>query len=217
MFCGNPVTQLADNSGQHVKFACRAIENPCTVDESLVDQCFTSSYRRGYPLTVEPDRDDMPSSQDQLAQTLRGLQINANRCARMFTTRHLKVQLQVAFSNDAPLPWRLLEIHRAVHKAGEPRVLRRMHCFRDAESLELSIQERMTWKARDRELVSSHLVRVHAALDKPGSGRSGEQDAAPPNGSDADLLALTATRQALRAQMCSTRPGRVVDLPKGRC
>jgi hypothetical protein len=159
----------------------------------------------------------MPSSQEQLAQTLRGLQITANRCARMFTTRHLKVQLQVAFSYGAPLPWRLLEVHRAIHKAGEPRVLRRMHCFRDAESLELSIQERITWKARDRELVSSHLIRVHAALDKPPSGKRGEQDATPLDGSDQDLLALTATRQALRAQMCLTRPGRVVDLPKRRC
>jgi hypothetical protein len=92
-----------------------------------------------------------------------------------------------------------------------------MHCFRDAGSLELSIQERITWKARDRELVSSHLVRVHSALDKPPTGKSGEQYAAPPDNPDADLLALTATRQALRAQMCLTRPGRVVDLPKGRC
>ena len=88
---------------------------------------------------------------------------------------------------------------------------------RGAESLELSIQERITWKARDRELVSSHLIRVHAALDKPPSGKSGEQHATPLDGSDPDLLALTATRQALRAQMCLTRPGRVVDLPKRRC
>ena len=35
-----------------------------------------------------------------------------------------KVEFQVAFSNGAPLPWRLLEIHRSAAVAGGPRLLR---------------------------------------------------------------------------------------------
>jgi hypothetical protein len=158
-------------------------------------------------LTVEPDKDGMSKIQEQLAQTLSSLQATASLCARVFTTRQLKVEFQVAFSNGAPLPWRLLEIHRSAAVAGGPRLLRRMHCFPTAEPLELSIKERITWKARDRALVSSHLVRVRASLVKPTE---------PPYGANADLLALTATREALRAQMCLTKPGRVVDLPKAR-
>jgi len=158
----------------------------------------------------------MSKIQEQLAQTLGSLQASARLCARVFTTRQLKVEFQVAFSNGAPLPWRLLEIHRSANVAGGPRLLRRMHCFPGAESLELSIKERITWKARDRALVSSHLVRVRASLVKSPSHKSGDRDTEPPYGANADLLALTATREALRAQMCLTRPGRVVDLPKGR-
>jgi hypothetical protein len=154
----------------------------------------------------------MSNSQEQLAQTLRSFQARANRCARMFTTGKLKMEFQVAFLNGAPLPWRLLEVRRAAKEAGQPRLLRRMHCFRSAESLDLSIQERTLWKARDRALVANHWIQVRASLAKTLSRKIGEQDAEPADGSNADLLALTATRQALRAQICLTRPGRVVDL-----
>jgi hypothetical protein len=166
-----------------------------------------SSYRHGHPLTIESDKDGMSTAQEQLGKTLSSLQATASLCARVFTSRQLKVEFQVAFSNGAPLPWRLLEIHRSAKVAGGPRLLRRMHCFCGPESLELSIHERITWKARDRALVSSHLVRVR---------ESRIQDTASPDGAARDLLALNATRQALRAQMCLTKPGRVVDLPKGR-
>jgi hypothetical protein len=156
----------------------------------------------------------MSDSQDQLVRALKTLQVTASRCASLFTTSQLKVEFQVAYSNAAPLPWRLLEIHRAAKEVGVPRLMRRMHCYPSAESLELSIQERTTWKAKDHALVASHWMRVRASLAKAASRRSGEQGAEPstndPNG---DLKALTATRQALRAQMCRTRPGRVVDLP----
>ena len=131
----------------------------------------------------------------------------------MFTIHRLKVEFQVAFSNGAPLPWRLLETHRAAKEVGERRVLRRMHCFRSAESLELSIRERTTWKTQDHALVASHWAQVRALLAKLTSRSTGEQDAEPPDCSNADLTALTATRQALRAQICLTIPGRMVDLP----
>jgi hypothetical protein len=168
-------------------------------------------------LTVKQDKDGMAKLPEQLAQTLSSLQATANLCARVFTTRQLKVEFQVAFSSGAALPWRLLEVHRATNAADGPRLLRRMHCFRGAKSLELSIQERITWKAQDRALVSSHLVRMRASLAKPASPKGGERVAEPPDSANADLLTLTATRQALRAQMCLTKPGRVVDLPKARC
>jgi hypothetical protein len=156
------------------------------------------------------------NSQDQLAQTLRVLQVTANRCARLFTNGQLKVEYQVAVSAGATLPWRLVEIHRALKKAGEPRVLRRMHCFRSAESLERSVKERTIWKARDQALVKIHLVQVRASIEKTpagDAGDAGEKKVASPEGLNVNLQALTATRQALRAQMCLTRPDRVVDLP----
>jgi hypothetical protein len=154
------------------------------------------------------------NSQTQLARILKSLQVAANRCARTFTTGQLKVEYRVAFSAGAPLPWRLMEIHRAVKGTGEHRVLRRMHCFRSAESLQRSLRERTTWKARDQALVAAHLVRVRASVEKTPSGEPGEQDSQPSEDLNVDLEALTATRQALRAQMCLTRPDRVVDLPK---
>jgi hypothetical protein len=133
----------------------------------------------------------MSNSRAQLVQTLQRLQFTANRCASSFSNSRLKVEYRVAFSAGAALPWRLIEIHHAAKKAGAPRSLRRMHCFRSWQSLDLSVRERITWKARDQALVQSYLVRVATA----------------------DLSALTATRQALRARMCSTRPDRAIDLP----
>jgi hypothetical protein len=133
----------------------------------------------------------MSNSRAQLVQTLQRLQFTANRCASSFSNSRLKVEYRVAFSAGAALPWRLIEIHHPAKKAGAPRSLRRMHCFRSWQSLDLSVRERITWKARDQALVQSYLVRVATA----------------------DLSALTATRQALRARMCSTRPDRAVDLP----
>jgi hypothetical protein len=153
----------------------------------------------------------MSNLQTQLARTLCRLQDNATECARSFTTGQLKVEYRVAFSTGAALPWRLMEIHRAAKVAGEPPVLRRMHCFASAEALARSVEERTTWKARDQALVSSHLVRVRASIDKPVAG---DRDRMPPQELNNHLQELTATRQALRAQMCLTRPDRVVDLPK---
>lgn len=141
------------------------------------------------------------------------MQVTANQCARLFTNGQLKVEYQVAVSAGATLPWRLVEIHRALKKAGEPRVLRRMHCFRSAESLERSVKERTIWKARDQALVKIHLVRVRASIEPTPSGDAGEKSVQPSQGLNTNLQALTATRQALRAQMCLTRPDRVVDLP----
>ena len=183
------------------------------MDQSSVDRPWAGSYRHGYLLIVERSTNDVSDSQDQLAQTLRSLQASGNQCARWFTSHQLQVEFQVAFSNGAPLPWRLVEIHRAVKDVGKPRLLRRMHCFSSAEALNLSIRERTNWKARDRALVTSHWVRVRASLAKAPSHKNSDQGTEASDDSKAELLALTATRQALRAQMCLTRPGRVVDLP----
>ena len=154
----------------------------------------------------------MSNSKDQLVGTLKRLQATANWCARKFTTGNLKVEYRVAFSTGAKLPWRLVEMHRALQQDGEPRVLRRMHCFRSAESLERSVQERTVWKTRDQALVASHLVRVRTSIDQPLSGAHPALSARPSQALNADLKVLTATRKALRAQMCLTRPDRVVDL-----
>jgi hypothetical protein len=152
----------------------------------------------------------MWDSQDQLVKILKRTQITANRCASFFTTAQLKVEFRVAFCTGAILPWGLLEIHRAAKAAGKPRLLRRMHCFRSAESLEHSIEERTNWKARDQALVQGHWIRVRASSRNAPSSKPGARDS---ESSDTSLQALTATRQALRAKMCSTRPDRVVDLP----
>jgi len=154
----------------------------------------------------------MSDSQDQLVGTLKRLQATASWCARKFTTGHLKVEYRVAFSTGAKLPWRLVEMHRAVQKDGEPRVLRRMHCFRSAESLERSVQERTVWKTRDQALVASHLVRARTSIEATPLGEPAAQNIQPSQALHTDLKALTATRQALRAQMCLTRPDRVIDL-----
>ena len=154
-----------------------------------VDRSFGRAYRR-----------DMANMQDQLAQTLKRLQVIADKCASSFSNYEVKVEYRVAFSHGAPFPWRLVEIHRAIKKAGTPRTLRRMHCFRSCESLDHSVRERITWKARDQALVKAFFVRVEGAPDNDSPGRPSTK-------------ALNATRLALRAQMCSTRPDRAVDLP----
>ena len=138
-------------------------------------------------------------------QILKRLQVTANRCASSFSSSQLKVEYRVAFSAGAALPWRLIEIHRALKQPAAPRLLlRRMHYFRSCESLDHSIQERTTWKARDQALVKSYLVRVRTP---------GNENVQGAQSMSADLQALTATRQALRARMCATRPDRAVDLP----
>jgi hypothetical protein len=154
----------------------------------------------------------MSTEHGQLVGTLKRLQATANWCARKFTTGHLKVEYRVAFSTGAALPWRLVEMHRDVQHADEPRVLRRMHCFRSAESLERSVQERTVWKTRDQALVASHLVRVRTSIDKMPSAEPEAQGTRPSQALTADLMVLTATRKALRAQLCLTRPDRVIDL-----
>jgi len=183
--------------------------NTCTVVQSSVDRPFAASYRRAYPLTLERKK-IMSNSQDQLVQILKRSQITANSCASFFTTGQLKVELRVAFCTGAILPWRLLEIHRAAKAAGKPRLLRRKHCFRSGESMEHSIEERTNWKARDQALVQGHWIRVRALTGKAPSSKPAARAS---ESSHSDLQALTATRQALRAKRCSTRPDRVVDLP----
>jgi hypothetical protein len=125
----------------------------------------------------------------------------------------LKVEYRVAFSAGAALPWRLIEIHHPVKKVGAPRSLRRMHYFRSWECLDLSVRERITWKARDQALVKSYLVRVAAATESISPGKPAARDAQRTQNPNTDLSALTATRQALRARMCATRPDRAIDLP----
>jgi hypothetical protein len=155
----------------------------------------------------------MSNSQAELVKTLKRLQFTADRCANSFTNSVLKVEYRVAFSAGATLPWRLIEIHHAVKKAGSSRSLRRMHCFRSWESLYASVRERITWKARDQALVKSYLVRVGGATESTSPGEPNAGDRLRIQNPNVDLSALTATRQALRAQMCSTRPDRAVDLP----
>jgi hypothetical protein len=89
-----------------------------------------------------------------------------------------------------------------------------MHCFRSWESLDASVRERITWKARDQALVKSYLVRVNGVNENPPPGEATGGDSPRAQTLHVDLSALTATRQALRARMCSTRPDRAVDLPK---
>jgi hypothetical protein len=155
-------------------------------------------------------RSDMSDNQAELVQTLKRLQSTADRCADSFSSSQLKVEYRVAFSAGARYPWRLVEIHHAIKKAGAPRSLRRMHCFQSWQSLYVSIRERITWRARDQALVRSYLVRVG------GPGADSLAGEVRRTHSNADLSALTATRQALRAQMCSTRADRAIDLPKMR-
>ena len=156
----------------------------------------------------------MSNSQAELVQTLKRLQFTADRCANSFSNSVLKVEYRVAFSAGASLPWRLIEIHHAVKKAGSPRSLRRMHCFRTWESLDLSVRERITWKARDQALVKSYLVQVNGSNEHTSPGEPNGGDPLRAQSLNVDLSALTATRQALRARMCSTRPDRAVDLPR---
>jgi hypothetical protein len=160
-------------------------------------------------------RREMSNSQTELARILKRLQLTANQCASSFSNSEVKVEYRVAFCAEAPLPWRLVEIHRAIKKAGTPRVLRRMHCFRSCDSLEHSVRERITWKAKDQALVRAYLVRVNTAPQNSSGDTSGGGSDTPRILRDPNsyLPALNATRQALRARMCSTRPDRAVDLP----
>lgn len=179
-----------------------------------VGPSWVSTFIVSNRLTVRLN-DEMTHFQNELAQVLKGLQAAANHCARAFTTPKVKVDYRVAFSAGAPLPWRLLEIHRTVKQSDERGALRRMHCFSTPERLDRSIQERVTWKARDQELVASYLVQVRASPDGPASG---EKHTATGDSSrrSVDLRGLTPARLELRAQMCVTKPGRVVDLLHGR-
>jgi hypothetical protein len=156
----------------------------------------------------------MTNFQNEIARVLRGLQATANRCARAFTTPQLKVDYRVAFSAGAPLPWRLLEIHRTAKRSDNRWALRRMHCFSTPERLDRSIKERVTWKARDQELVASYLVQVRASPDGPASDEKHPPTAGASRPS-VDIRELTPARLELRAQMCVTKPGRVVDLLHG--
>lgn len=186
------------------------------MDRFSVDCVFARNYRRSHLLTNELRRSEMSDSQAQLVQTLQRLQFTANRCASSFSSSQLKVEYRVAFSAGASLPWRLIEIHHSLKKVGAPRSLRRMHCFRSWESLDLSVRERITWRARDQALVKSYLVRVAATPEGASPGEPAATDAQRTRNPNTDLSALTATRQALRARMCSTRPDRAVDLPNRR-
>jgi hypothetical protein len=184
--------------GQRMKPRSLALSTviTCTVVQVPVDRPFACTYCRSHLLDQGLGKSHMSDSQAQLVQTLQGLQFTASRCASSFSSSQLKVEYRVAFCVDAPLPWRLIEIHRALKQAGAPLLLRRMHCFRSSESLDHSVRERITWKARDQALVKCYLVRVRSATQN----------------TSAELSALTATRQAVRARMCSTRPDRAVDL-----
>jgi len=155
----------------------------------------------------------MSNEQAQLVQILKRLQVTANRCASSFSSNELKVEYRVAFCAGAHLPWRLVEIHRAIKKAGAPRVLRRMHCFRSCESLDHSVRERITWKAKDQALVRAYLVRVRPAPENSAVNEPDDGEGQRIRNANSGIPALNATRQALRAQMCSTRPDRAVDLP----
>jgi hypothetical protein len=156
----------------------------------------------------------MTTPERQITQVLQGLQAAATLCANTFSTSQLEVEYRVAFSTGAALPWRLLEIHFRRPRKDKRYVLRRMHCFRTPECLSRSIQERAKWKACDQELVASFLVKVRGSSDKLTESEPNRQRAGSPR-SRVDLSELTPVRLELRAQMCVTRPERVVDLLHG--
>lgn len=151
----------------------------------------------------------MTNSQREIAQALQGLQAMATLCADTFTTSQLKVEYRVAYSAGAALPWRLLEVHYRKPRNDSRYTLRRMHCFRTSEGLRRSVQERAKWKACDQELVASYLVKVRASSDGHLAGQPDGQGASAPS---VDLSQLRPARLELRAQICVTRPERVVDL-----
>lgn len=156
----------------------------------------------------------MTRSESEISQQLRSLQATATVCANSFTTPRLKVEYRIAFSAGAALPWRLLEIHSRKPRKDKHYTLRRMHCFRTPDGLRSSIQERTKWKACDQELVASYLVKVGCSSDGLMEGEPNRQMAGSARAS-LDLNELRPARLALRAQMCVTRPDRVVDLLNG--
>jgi hypothetical protein len=83
----------------------------------------------------------------------------------------------------------LLETHSRRPRNDKRYALRRMHCFRSADCMQRSIQERAKWKACDQQLVASYLGKARGEL--------------------------MPARLELRAQICVTRPERVVDLLSG--
>ncbi len=156
----------------------------------------------------------MTHSEREIAQLLRSLQAMATLCASTFTTRQVKVEYRVAFSTGAALPWRLLEVHSRRPHNDKRYALRRMHCFRTPDSLRRAIQERAKWKACDQELVASYLVKVRSSSDGSFESEPTGQRAASVHPS-VDLRELTPARLELRAQICVTRPERVIDLLHG--
>ena len=147
----------------------------------------------------------MTNSEREIAQALRSLQAMATLCANTFTTPQLKVEYRVAYSTGAALPWRLVEVHFRKPRDDNRYCLRRMHCFRTSDGLRRSIQERAKWKACDQQLVASYLVKVRASSD-------GHLHGQPEPRPSVDLSELRPARLELRAQICVTRPERVVDL-----
>ena len=159
-------------------------------------------------------RKDMTNAEREITQILRSLQATATLCANTFTTTRLSVEYRVAFSNGEALPWRLFEIHFRLPRSDKRNAVRRMHCFRTPEGLRRSIQERAKWKACDQELVANYLVKVRRSVDGVIAGEPDRQGPASPRPS-IDLDELTPVRRKLRAQICVTRPDRVVDLLHG--
>jgi hypothetical protein len=159
-------------------------------------------------------RVDMTRSETEISRVLQSLQDTATVCANTFTTAILKVEYRIAFSLGAALPWRLLELHYPRPRNDKPYTLRRMHCFRTPDGLRRSIQERTKWRACDQELVASYLVKVGSSSDAPIEGEPNRQASGSVRRS-LDLSELRPARLALRAQMCTTRPERVVDLMHG--
>jgi len=156
----------------------------------------------------------MTNAEREIAQILRSLQATATLCANTFTTSRVSVDYRVAFSTGVALPWRMLEIHFRLPCSDKRYALRRMHCFRTPEGLRRSIQEHAKWKACDQELVASYLVKVRDSSNGVTEGELTGQGAAAPH-PRIDLDELTPARRKLRAQICVTRPDRVVDLLHG--
>jgi hypothetical protein len=165
------------------------------------------------PFIVTPGSKDMTNPGREIVQILRSLQAAATLCANTFSTSQLKVEYRVAFSAGAALPWRLLEIHSRRPADDKRYALRRMHCFRTPECLRRSINERAKWKACDQELVANYLVKAHGSPD--GLGGEPNRHRASCAHPSVDLRELMPARLELRAQICVTRPERVVDLLNG--
>lgn len=141
----------------------------------------------------------MNASRTELARTLISLQSTAHACARTFGTPDTVVEYRVLYCAGMPHAWRLAEMHRAAG-ARQGWILRRLHCFNTAQSLQSSLTERTKWKNEDRALVARFKRQTGVLV---GEG-------------EVDLGALNAERHALRARMCITRPAQVIELPRDR-